>query len=500
MIFHGKIKLDFRIFTLSTLNKKIGIGVLWNLTGLLVNRGAGTIFTLFLAKFLAPSAFGLVAMVTIVFELANAFVNSGLGQALIRSKEVTHVDLSTVFYTNLGLSLFAYTLLFISAPYIAGFYHQPELTLLVQVMGLIIFINAAKVVQIAVLSRSMNFKTQMKAHALSVPISGTVAVIAAWQGWGVWSLVTQFLVGGITTTSILWFNSKWRPSLQYSTASFKRLFGYGCHLLAEALTAVLYKNSYLLVIGRFFGPEATGLYFFAKKISNLISEQLTHSVEQVTFPALSTLQDNHEELVTKYRQIIQLVMFMIAPLMAMLAALSPSIFELLFDDRWKESVPYVQILCIVGTLFPLHAMNINLLKVVGRTDLVFKVGLVKKITNITLLILSIPFGVIWVVVSQAVGTIIAVIPNTYYSEKLVNYTLSTQLTDIFKPIIAAITAGLAASWIANLVPNVFAGLGLGGIIGALIYLILGYLIKAEGLMIAKNKISSQLHKRRNKKN
>ena len=463
------------------MNRKIGVGVLWNLAGLFMTRGASTLFMLFLARLLAPEAFGLVAMAAVVFELANIFINSGFGTALIRSKTVSDADLNTVFYTNLLLSGLVYAMLFLGAPYVAGFYSQPELTTLIQVMGLVVFINAAKVVQTAVLSREMDFKSQMKANALSVAVSGTLAVTAAWHGWGVWSLAVQMLSASLISGLVLWFVSQWRPALQFSGESFSRLFRFGRNLLAEGMLSVLYQNSYILVIGRFFSAEVTGLYFLAKKISNLVSQQLTVAVQQATFPALSTLQDDNEALRQKYRQIMQLMMFLISPIMALLAGLSPTFFVLLFDERWVTAVPYLQLLCVVGALYPVHALNVNLLNVKGRSDLVLKVGLVKKAVNLTLLFLAVPYGVFGIVVSQVIGTFLALIPNTYFSARLVGYSPLDQIKDVVKPLFSALVAGFGSWFFVGLVEgNSLLALIYGGFFGLTTYLVTSFFIRAEG--------------------
>ena len=475
---------------MKAMNRKIGVGVLWNLGGLFVSRGASTLFMLLLARILAPEAFGLVAMVTMVFELANAFVNSGLGAALIRSKNISGTDLSTVFYANIALSVVAYSLIYLVAPHVSTFYSQPELTSLVRVMGLVVFINATKIVQVAILSRKMDFKRQMKANTLGVIISGCLAIGAAWMGWGVWSLVVQMLGFAVISAIVLWFASAWRPSLLVSGESFWRLFSFGKNLLAEGLLSVLYQNSYVLVIGRFFSAEITGLYYIAKRISNLFSQQLTGAVQQATYPALSTLQDDNAALLLKYRQIMQLLMFLIAPVMGLLGGLAPTLFDLLFDPAWSGAVPYLQLLCLVGMLYPLHALNMNLLNVKGRSDLILKVGLVKKGVNLSLLFLAIPYGVMGIVVSQVLGSVVALIPNTYYSAKLVDYSFVTQIRDVAKPLLSGLLAGGIAWWIAEtIILREAAVLLIAGSIGAILYLFLSILLRVEGAKLIWLKIN-----------
>lgn len=466
---------------MKAMNQKIGVGVLWNLASLFLTRGASTIFMLFLARMLAPEAFGLVAMAAVVFELANAFINSGLGAALIRSKDVSDADLSTVFYTNLGLSFTAYAAIFAGAPYIAAFYSQPELAALVQVMGLVVFINAAKIVQSAVLSRKMDFKTQMKANTLATIVSGILAVSAAYQGWDVWSLVVQMLSQAAVSAAILWLAGDWRPAWQFSTESFTRLFAFGRNLLAEGLLQVAFQNSYVLVIGRFFSAELTGLYFFARKLSKLISQQLTAAVQKSSFPALSTLQDDDTQLRKKYRKIMQVMMFIIAPIMVLLASLSPLLFALFLDESWTNAVPYLQLLCIVGVLYPLHALNVNLLNVKGRSDLVLKIGFIKKAVNLVLLFMAIPFGVKGVIVSQITGSIIALLPNTYFSARLIGYSLFNQIKDAIKPLILAGFAGYFGWKITQVeMPSLVLLLMLSAMTTVFLYLFISVVLKAEG--------------------
>ena len=482
---------------MKSINKKISTGVLWNLASLFMTRGASTIFTLFLARLLAPEAFGLIAMVTIVFELANTFVTSGLGTALIRSKSVGNTDFNTVFYTNIALSGIAYIALFIASPYVANFYNQPELTLLIQIMGLSVFINATKIVQSAIFNRDMNFKALMKSNTLSVVLSGVLGVLAAWYGLGVWSLVIQSLSSTCISAIMLWYMSNWRPKLEFSYESFTKLFKFSKNLLAEGILEVIFRNSYILVIGRLFSAEVTGLYFFATKLSNLISQQLTSAIQQATLPALATMQDETAALRIKYRQIIQMTMFVIAPVMALLAAVSPILVPLAFKDNWIPAVPYLQLLCIIGALYPLHAINVNLLLVKGKSDILFKIGLIKRAVSITLLFLTIPYGIIGIIVGQVISSFFALIPNTYFTAKLVNYSLLDQVRDVIKPIFSSIVAGTFTWLLIINVNNVhpFILFILCGILGSFLYLGVSIIIRSEGGIVLINIYNNKLKKK-----
>lgn len=475
------------------MNQKIGIGVFWNLASLLMTRGASTIFTLFLARLLVPESFGLIAMATIVFELANAFVNSGLSTALIRSKTVSNVELNTVFHTHLILSIIAYSLIFLNASYVADFYNQPDLILLVQVIGLVVLINAANIVQSAIFSRKMDFKSLTKIRVLSVVASGSLAVTAAWYGFGVWSLAIQMLSSTLIFTIALWFKSSWRPALEFSIESFTRLFRFSKSLLVEGLLDIIFRNSYILVIGRFFSAEVTGLYFFAKKLSDLIAQQLTGAIQAATFPALSTMQDENEALKYKYRQIMQLTLFVIAPIMALLAGLSPVLIPLAFKESWNPAIPYLQLLCILGALWPLHAINVNLLMVKGHSGLLLKIGLIKRTVGMALLFVAIPYGVLGIIVGQIVSSFLALIPNTYFSAQLIDYSLLSQAKDAIKPLFCALISGLCAWFsIQQAESYLFIWLISGGLVGLSIYLVLCYVIRAEGMTLLINNFTKTI--------
>lgn len=477
---------------MESINRKISTGILWNLASLFMTRGASVVFMLFLARLLVPEAFGLIAMAIVVFELANTFVNSGLSTALIRSKIVSDVDLNTVFYTNFMLSGVAYIILFFSAPYVAEFYNQAELKLLIQVTGLIVFINAARIVQTAVFSRKMDFKSLTKANIFGVVISGGLAVTTAWYGWGVWSLVIQMLSTTLVSTIVLWYISSWRPKLEFSGESFIRLFRFSRNLLLEGFLEVIFTNSYILVIGRFFSAEATGLYFFAKKLSDLVAEQLTSAIQGATLPALSTMQDETEALKYKYRQIIQLTMFIIAPVMALLSGLAPVLIPFAFNKSWNDAIPYLQLLCVVGVLYPLHAINVNLLLVKGKSGLLLKVGFIKRAVSLSLLLLSIPYGVSGIIIGQIISSVFALLPNTYFSAQLIGYSLLKQFKDAIKPLVSAFVSGLLTwSFVLQAEHYLFLRLLSGGLIGSVVYLLLCYCIRAEGMVLLTNKLSAK---------
>ncbi|OAD20320.1 Polysaccharide biosynthesis protein [Candidatus Thiomargarita nelsonii] len=257
---------------------------------------------------------------------------------------------------------------------------------------------------------------------------------------------------------------------------------------------VLFQNSYILIIGKLFSAEVTGLYFFANKIQELAATQITSSVQQATFPALASLQDDNTQLRQRYRRIIQIVSFIIAPIMLFLAVLAEPVFALLFEERWQGAVLYLQLLCLVGLFYPLHAMNVNILNVKGRSDLVLYVGIVKKLVNLGLLFAAIPYGVTGIIISRIIGSYFALLPNTYYSKRLIGYGLLEQVGDIAKPSLAALIAALVAWQITFFLADHHAIIQIAvvGTAAVALYVLLSKLIRAEGYSFLEGVLAPKL--------
>jgi O-antigen/teichoic acid export membrane protein len=456
------------------------------LGNLFLTRGASILFTLLLTKLLAPDAFGIIAMMSVFFELANMVVNSGFQQALIRSPSVSESDLSTAFISNILLSVLAYLGLFMLAPVAAGFYEQPALTDLIRVAGIVLFINSLIIVQDTLLRRQMRFRAIMNATVAGTLASGVLALFLAYSGFGVWSLVLQMVTARLFTGVIIWLQNAWRPSWEFSTASFWRMFRFGYKLLLESVIEVLYRNSFFMVIGKVFSAELVGLYFLASRINDVVAPQISGAVSQASFPALSTLQDEPDDLREMYRRIISITMFVVAPLIAGMAVLSPLMFEVLLDPRWRQSASFLQLFSLTGLFYPLHLMNYNILNIKGRSDLVLWLGILRKSVNVLVLIISIPYGIYGILAGQILTSLLALIPNTYYSAKLIDYGLSAQFSDIIRSVTAAFISGLLVMVLISTIsegPVVL--LVLGSIVGILSYYLIARVICRRDLMAIK---------------
>lgn len=468
---------------------KIGDGAAWNLVNLFLSRGASIVFTLLLTKLLAPDAFGIIAMMMVFFELANMVVNSGFQQALIRDSSVSEIDLSTAFISNIAFSALAYLGLFLLAPVAASFYEQPVLINLIRVAGIVLFINSLIIVQDTLLRRQMCFRAIMNATVTGTLISGVLALFVAYLGFGVWSLVVQMVTVRLFTGVMIWLQGAWRPTCEFSTASFRRMFRFGYKLLLEGCLEVLYRNSFFMVIGKLFSAELVGLYFLASRINDLIAPQISGAVSQASFPALSTLQDRPDDLREMYRRIIRITMFVVAPLVAGMAVLAPLMFEVLLDPRWRQSAIFLQLFNLMGLFYPLHLMNNNILNVKGRSDLVLWIGVIKKSANVVVLILSIPYGIYGILIGQIIMSMVALIPNTFYAAKLIGYGLSTQLSDIIRSMAAALISSLLVMVFISTIPGKpVVLLILGTIVGTFSYATIARLICRQDFLVIKQYI------------
>ncbi|RXA21994.1 lipopolysaccharide biosynthesis protein [Methanosarcina sp. MSH10X1] len=459
-------------------------GIIWTFFEQIFRIGIQTITTLILAWFLLPEDFGLIAMLTVFFALANSLMDSGFSQALIRKKEVSKTDYSTAFYTNLTLGFLIYILLFSSAHFISIFYNEPRLVMLVRVMGLIVIINSFQLVQVADLTRKLNFKVQFRVILPSAIFSSIVAVSMAAMGFGIWSLVFQMLIFSFVSTTLYWTVNKWRPSKEFSLESLNEMFGFGSKLLASGLLETIFQNIYVITIGKLFSATLVGYYFFAQRIQQLVVDQLSGVVQKVTYPALSSIQDDNPALKSFYRKIIQVVTYVVFPCMIALVVLAKPIFSLMLKEDWLPAVPYLQLLCIAGLLYPLHVINLNILKVKGRSDLFLHLEIVKKIMMVIILLVSSKFGIFGILIGEVISSFLAYIPNSYFSVKLINYSIPEQLRDFIPTSLLAFTMGVIMYTVGLFLPlSEFTFILVIGLVGATFYILANYLLKMPAQLL-----------------
>jgi teichuronic acid exporter len=416
---------------LSNLKQKTFKGLGWSFLDSFAGSGI-TFFTgIVLARILSPEIFGVIGMVAFVFALSKTFIDSGFSMGLIRKLSCSNEDYNTVFVFNLLMSFLLYVIIFFAAPWIATFFKVSELIEIIRVLSLIIVMDAISIVQRVILTREINFKLQTKISLLSSLLSGLIALILALKGYGVWSLVYQMLSKELINGVFLWILSKWRPNFKFSISVFKDLFPFSSKMLGSGLITTLTNNIYYLVIGRYFSASVLGFYTRSEQFNAIVVNNLTGTLERVFFPVLASLQGDDNYLKTNFKKVFRTSFFISFLALMVLAVIAKPLILLLIGAKWEESIFYLQLLAIGSIFFPINALNLNILKIKGRSDLILKLQVIKTIFLIPIILVGIFFGISWMLIVRLFTTLIATYINSIYSGILINYPFREQLSDIY---------------------------------------------------------------------
>ena len=433
----------------------------------------------------------------VFIALSQVVVGAGFSQALIQKKDPDEEDYSSVFYINLTVSILMYGILYFCAPLIADFYHQPLLVDLTRMLSLVFVINAFSYVQEAKLTKEMRFKTLAIIHVPSSLIGGVVSIVMAKMGYGVWSIVALQVVQRIAYAIQIWIYSKWQPLLSFNRAKAKKLFSFGSRLMLSGILDSIFKNAYLIVIGRFFPVAQVGYYQNSNNIVMQPTQVFSSSLSSVTFSAFSVVQDDNKKLREGYKKVVQQVLFWLTPAFCMAGVLATPLFRFVFSEKWLPAVPYFQILCVMGIMFPLNLFNLNIINVKGRSDLFLKLEIIKKVIIVIGIACTVPFGLKAVIIFQACNSIIAYAINSYFSGKFIHYGIWEQIKDILpifmlSILIAAGIFALDQSIFNNY--NDFVRLSVGFLLGGFSYVALSFFIKIEAYLDLKQILHSKLRK------
>lgn len=456
-------------------------GIFWSAVDKFAVQFGQFVVSILLARILLPEDFGLIGMLAIFITLSQTFIESGLGVGLIQRQDSSDIDFSTVFVFNLGVSSFFYLLLFLSAPFISTFFNEPKLTDLIRVLGLNLLLIALAIVQRTKMTIALDFKSIAKSNLVGVVLGGIFGVIAARTGFGVWALVIQTLLGSLATSVSLWVFSNWSPSIAFSKKSFKSLFGYGSKLLIAGLYAQILNNVYNICLGKFYPTASLGYYTKAKSFADLSAGTVVSVIQQVTFPILTSVQDDRAKLVSIYSRLIRMSAFFIIPLMTLIALLAKPIVILLLTEKWVFLIPLLQWMVFARIFFPMSALNMSLLNAVGRSDLFLKVDLSKLPLTILAMVITIPLGVKAMIIGHVVTSALAFLINAYLPGKFYGYGPIQQLKDMLPFFVASIGMAISVFVMSNFIDNLVLQLFLGTLIGFVTYLFICWLLKLEEL-------------------
>jgi teichuronic acid exporter len=464
-------------------NKIIKAQVISSLIWKLMERG-GTqgiqfIVQIVLARLLLPEDYGLIALVVIFTSIASVFVQSGLNTALIQKKDADEVDFSSVFYLSLLIACLIYIILFIAAPFIAAFYKIPEITPVFRVLSITLFFGAFNSIQNAVIARNLEFKKLFFSSTGAILISGTVGIYMAYTGFGVWALVGQQISNQLFVTLILWFTVKWRPQLLFSLERVKALFSFGWKLLVSALIDTVYRDLRSLIIGKMYNPAMLGFYNRGQQFPSLIVSNINGSIQSVMLPVLASQQDNRPRVKEMMRRAIVTSSFVIFPAMVGLAVTAEPLVKLLLTDKWLPAVPFLQIFCAVYALMPIHTANLQAINALGRSDIFLKLEIIKKIIGLSILAVTVFYGVYAIALGGALGGIISTFINAYPNKKLLNYSYVEQWKDIMPSLLLSLVMGAVVYSLKWLGMAVWSTLIVQVCVGVILYVGMAWMFKLE---------------------
>lgn len=481
---------------MSDLKEKAINGVFWSFLERFGTLSIQFIANIVLARLLTPDDYGLLGILLVFISLSTIFIDSGFGSALIQKKHTTNEDYSTVFIVNFVIAIVCYLILFLSSNFIAEYFGKPLLSELLRVLGLVLIFNALSTVQNNILQKSLKFKKISNIKIIVATVSSGVAILAAIQGFGVWSLVILYLMNSTVLAILLWLSTDWYPSLIFSNKSFKELFGFGSKLLFASLLSQGYHNIQSIIIGRIFSVKDLGYFTQAKQLENVPVTTIITIVNKVTYPVFSQLQDNKEQLRSGLKRTFQLLSFVNFPLMILLGIVGEPLFEILYGDKWLVAVPYFQVLCIgFGPLVVVHHTNLNAIKAIGKSGIVLKLEVIKKILGILLIFLLMQYGIMGIVIALCVNSFCEFFINGYYTGKYVGYGIISQIKVLSPILFLSIISGIL-TYFTSYIPtlNSIQLLFIQTIVFMTIYLLSVYLCKLDILFYVIKLIKEKRNK------
>lgn len=436
-----------------SLKSKAANGVFWRI----VEQGGKQFvqfgISILLARLIMPDQFGMIAMLQVFLSIAGCFIDSGLGNALYRKQERTQTDCSTVFWFSFITSVIIYWILFLCAPFISKFYGMPQLTAILRVSATTIIIGTLGSIHRMFLNLDLDFKTFAKFNVIGLIISGAVGITLAYLKFEVWALVFQNLTMTIVPSVLVIIKVKWHPSFTFSKDSFNELFGFGSKLLASSILDQIYINIYSIVIGKIYKATDLAFYNRAYNLTSLTAIMPTSILRSVTFPLLVRLQDDENAMAAAYRRIIKLCAFVIFPLCIGVGAVAYPLINTLYTETWIYSAKLLSIISFCLMWYPIHAINLSYLMVIGRSDLFFKLEIIKKFQSVLILCATIPLGLETMCYGSIVSSLLSLIWNTYYTGKFLNMSILKQLHDLTPTLILCVFMYAGARSVAHFMGN-----------------------------------------------
>lgn len=468
----------------------------WKFAERIASQAVSFVVSIVLARILAPSDYGAIAMVMIFVTLANVIAEGGFSSALIQKKDADKLDFSTVFYFSIAFSIVLYVTLYFAAPYISLFYGEGYeiLTPVLRVIGLQVIIYAANLVQQAYVSKKMMFQKFFWSTLIGTIVSAIIGLAMAYSGYGIWALVGQQLSMAITNIIVLYLVTRKLPGVMFSYERLKGLFNYGAKILGASLLVSLFLDLRSLIIGKLYSAKDLAFFDRGRQFPNLIVVNVNSSVGAVLFPKMSEQQDDNQKIKETCRMSIRFSSFVMMPLMMGLAACGEPLIRLLLTNKWIDCVPFLQLFCVIYMFYPMHTANMQAIKALGHSGTFLKLEVLKKAIELICLFLVMRISVIAIAVNMAILTTLFTFINAIPNIKYLNYSFVEQMKDILPSIVMSTTMGTIVYFLGRLLPfSDLLTLVIQIIVGMSIYVILSLLTKNAEIEFLINLILKRKH-------
>jgi O-antigen/teichoic acid export membrane protein len=476
--------------TLSGLVFRFGERILAQLVSIIV--------TIILARLLLPEEYGIISLVTIFITLFNVFVSSGLGNALVQKKNSDDYDFSTILWAGILFSIVLYAIIYFVAPFVAEYYSEPLIISILRIMGLTLPIAAIDTVQHALVSKRFLFKLFFFSVLGGTIVSGLIGITMAYLGFGVWSLVAQYLANRLIGTIVLGFSIKWRPRFYFSYVRFSGMFSFAWKKIVSLLINELYEEFRGLIIARKYSVTDLSYYSKGKQFPQLIGNNVSATLSNVMFPIFATIQENKAKLSAAVRRSMRTSNYMLFPLMIGFAVLADNFVSVILTDKWLFATPYIRIYCIVYILKPMRNISKSAINAIGRSDIDMYTNLAEKLIGMVIILIVMNMGVIYLAWSALITYIIGTLMNAYVNGKFLKYRVKDQLADMMSALILSAIMGIFVYFIGYIpINSKLVVLLIQIVTGGFVYFTLSAIFKVDSYIYIKNNLYAILNERMN---
>jgi len=409
--------------------------------------------TVVLARLLTPNDFGVVAMVTVVIGFARVFADMGLSMATIQRSDVTHPQVSTLFWINASIGAFLTAVVAGLGPVLVWFYAEPRLVAVTIVLSSVFFVTGLGVQHQALLQRQMRFTGLAAVRILALGLSVVTAICAAYWGAGYWALVFMQLVNAFGLTLGVWILCGWRPSAPARGIGVRSMLAFGGNLAASNIFNYFARNIHQLLIGRVWGGSELGLYEQANRLLQTPMKKLTGPIGTVVVPALCRLQNDPERYRNYYLMCIRLLAFVTMPGMAFVVVMSDDLVAILLGDQWSEAAVIFSVLGLIGIIWPIgNTMGWHYIAS-ATTHRMLRWGIFDSCMLIAGAVIGVSYGAIGVAVAFVVVRAVLFVPALFYATQDVSVSVTDILRAMRTPLVGCIAMGAALYGLGHLAPE-----------------------------------------------